>query len=169
MEKNCLYLDHGLLKIRPNMTPTDFEKCRFCLFVGSSSDIMFIHSHILSYMWVRRWFDIRIWPYWPPAFSTKVPKYHALINPTDFLYSWWYLIIRHIYMQISMIFAPAVLQISAPKDVCHFTLVPWYLEIRRVLHCQKLSTTVNVTYHVTRLIIDRLMEWYLYINHIKAQ
>ena len=42
--------DHGLLKIRPNMTPTDFEKCRFCLFVGSSSDIMFIHSHILSYM-----------------------------------------------------------------------------------------------------------------------
>ena len=59
-----------------------------------------------------------------------------------------------------MIFALAVLQISASKDVYHFTLVPWYLEIRRVLHFQKLSTTVNVTYHVTRLILVRLtLRW----------
>ena len=130
-----LELNHGLLKIRPNMTPTDFEKCRFCLLVGSSSDIMFIYSHILSYMWVRRWFDNWIRANWPRAFLTKVPNYHALINRTDFFCLWWYLIIRHIYLQIFMIFLPAVLQISAPKDVCHFTLVPWYLEIRTVLHC----------------------------------
>ena len=55
-----IWFTHGLLKIRPNMTPTDFEKCRFCIFVGSSSDIMFMYSHILSHMWVRRWFDERI-------------------------------------------------------------------------------------------------------------
>ena len=86
---------HGLLKIRPNMTPTDFEKCRFCLFVGSSYDVMLMYSHMPSYIWVRRWFDKRVWLYWPRAFLTKVPKYHALIILTDFLCFWWYLIIIH--------------------------------------------------------------------------
>ena len=128
------YLNHGLLKIRPDMTQTDFGKCMFGLFVGSNSDIIYLYSHILSYTRVLSWFEKRKGVYGPPAFFTKGPKYHALINLTDSFFSGWYFIMKHISLWISVIFLPTLLQILPWEEMCHFSLVPWYLEIRMVLH-----------------------------------